>query len=218
MAKVYAYFLELTGESGIVNTWAECQEKIKGVKKARYKSFLERVQAENWLTRGAIYEKKEAFQRKEIQKKELKEGIYFDAGTGRGRGVEVRITNRNRESLINSILTESFQNFLDRNSWMVNEFGNIELGRKKTNNFGELLGLYLAIECAKKYHIFNIYGDSNLVLEFWSQGRFHPEKLEEETVTLIRKVIEKRREFETLGGQISYISGDINPADLGFHK
>ena len=39
MAKVYAYFLELTGESGVVDTWAECQEKTKGVKKARYKSF-----------------------------------------------------------------------------------------------------------------------------------------------------------------------------------
>lgn len=218
MAKVYAYFLELTGESGIVNTWAECQEKIKGVKKARYKSFPDRIQAQNWLTRGAIYEKKEAFQKKEIQKRELEEGIYFDAGTGRGRGVEVRVTNRNKESLIDCLLTDSFQNFLNRNSWIVNEFGNIELGEKKTNNFGELLGLYLAMECAKIYQIPKIYGDSNLVLEFWSQGRFHPEKLEKDTVLLIEEVIKKRKRFEALGGKISYISGDINPADLGFHK
>lgn len=80
MAKVYAYFLELTGESGIVTTWTECQEKIKGVKKARYKSFPDRIQAQNWLTRGAIYEKKEAFQKKELQKRELEEGIYLMRG------------------------------------------------------------------------------------------------------------------------------------------
>lgn len=56
------------------------------------------------------------------------------------------------------------------------------------------------------------------MLEFWSQGRYHPEKLEKETVILIQDVIKKRKQFEALGGKISYISGDINPADLGFHK
>ncbi|MBR8732535.1 hypothetical protein IX329_000105 [Fusobacterium necrophorum] len=203
MAKVYAYFLELTGESGIVTTWTECQEKIKGVKKARYKSFPDRIQAQNWLTRGAVYEKKEAFQKKELQKRELEEGIYFDAGTGRGIGVEVRVSDK----FGNSLLEED-----------CNEFGNRALGFSKTNNYGELTGLSLAIDLAIKKKIFHIYGDSNLVLEFWSQGRFHPEKLEEDTVLLIQEVIRKRKQFEALGGKISYISGDINPADLGFHK
>src|SRR3712207_9143282 len=82
----------------------------------------------------------------------------------------------------------------------------------------ELTGLSLAIDLAMKKKIFHIYGDSNLVLEFWSQGRFHPEKLEKDTVLLIQEVIRKRKKFEALGGKISYISGDINPADLGFHK
>ena len=94
----------------------------------------------------------------------------------------------------------------------------MNLGFSKTNNYGELTGLSLAIDLAIKKKIFYIYGDSNLVLEFWSQGRFHPEKLEEDTVLLIQEVIRKRKQFEALGGKISYISGDINPADLGFHK
>lgn len=203
MAKVYAYFLELTGESGVVDTWAECQEKTKGVKKVRYKSFPDRIQAGNWLSRGAIYEKKEALQKKIIQKMELPEGIYFDAGTGRGIGVEVRVSDKNG----NSLLEEG-----------CNEFGNILLGFSKTNNYGELTGLSKAIDIALEKKIFHIYGDSNLVLEFWSQGRYHPEKLEKETVILIQDVIKKRKQFEALGGKISYISGDINPADLGFHK
>lgn len=205
MAKFYAYFLEETGESAVVSTWEACQGKTKGVKKARYKSFATELEAKQWLEAGAHYETKEIKKKKEkiVRKIELEDAIYFDAGTGRGIGVEVRVTNRAGESL------------LEENT---NEFGNIALGFSKTNNYGELLGLSFAIEIALERRVFKIFGDSNLVLEFWSQGRFHPEKLEEETVHLIHEVIEKRKYFENIGGRISYIPGDFNPADLGFHK
>src|SRR3712207_8977796 len=43
---------------------------------------------------------KEAFQKKESQKRELKDGIYFDAGTGRGIGVEVRVSDKFGNSLL----------------------------------------------------------------------------------------------------------------------
>lgn len=205
MAKVYAYFLELTGERGIVSSWSECEKKTKGIKKARYQSFLTEEEAEKWLQDGANYKKKEKT-RKEQKKQEekiLEEAIYFDAGTGRGIGTEVRVTNRFGHSL----LTEK-----------TNEFGNIALGFSKTNNYGELLGLSFAIEIALEQKVFQIYGDSQLVLQYWSQGHFHKESLEEDTVHLILEVIEKRKYFENMGGKISYISGDMNPADLGFHK
>ena len=39
-----------------------------------------------------------------------------------------------------------------------------------------------------------------------------------ETVELIKKVKQAREEFEKNGGIIEYVSGDYNPADLGFHK
>ena len=32
------------------------------------------------------------------------------------------------------------------------------------------------------------------------------------------KVRERREYFESIGGKITHISGDFNPADLGFHK
>lgn len=207
MEKVYAYFLELSGESGIVNSWVECQTKTRGVKKARYQSFPNEIEAKKWLEEGAHYKRKARTPKEKAIKKKIKidleEAVYFDAGTGRGIGVEIRVTDCEGKSLLKE---------------KINEFGNIALGFSKTNNYGELLALAYAIEIALEKRVFKIYGDSNLVLEFWSQGRFHAEKLEEETVLLIKEVIEKRKYFEGMGGKISYIPGDVNPADLGFHK
>ncbi len=50
----------------------------------RYKSFKSQSEAQNWLDNGAKYEDKNEI------KANLPDGIYFDAGTGRGIGVEVR--------------------------------------------------------------------------------------------------------------------------------
>lgn len=205
--KVYAYFLEEDFEQGVLDTWQACQEKIKG-KKARYKSFPNALEAEKWLLDGAKYESKEEKQEKKRKKQAtLEDGIYFDAGTGRGIGVEVRVTDRRGESY----LTKHYPD-------LCNEFGNIPLGFSKTNNYGELYALGLALEIAKREQKEEIYGDSHLVIAYWSQGRFHAENLGAQTLRLIQRVMEKRKEFEREGGKIIHISGDDNPADLGFHK
>ncbi len=203
--KFYAYFLENDGVSGILETWDECKNIVNG-KKARYKSFATKTQCQEWLDSGANYEKKAAVKR-EIQKN-LPIGIYFDAGTGRGIGVESRVTDVNGESLLH----------FNTLGYIPNEYGNIFLGREKTNNYGELLGLLLAINIAEKAKCKHIYGDSNLVIYFWSKGIFKRDNLPSETIDLILKVVEARKNFENLGGVIEYISGDYNPADLGFHK
>ncbi|STO31915.1 Predicted double-stranded RNA/RNA-DNA hybrid binding protein [Fusobacterium necrogenes] len=203
--KFYAYFLENEKVTGIVETWDECKNLVHG-KKARYKSFSTRIECENWLETGANYEKKAGI-KKEIQQN-LPIGIYFDAGTGRGIGVETRITDEKGNSLTH------FNSY----GYPSNEFGNVYLGKEKTNNFGELLGLLLAIDIATKGNYKHIYGDSNLVLFFWSKGIFKKDTLPCETIELILKVIEARKKFELSGGSIEYISGDYNPADLGFHK
>lgn len=203
--KFYAYFLENEGKFGVVESWDECKSLVNG-KKARYKSFPTRSECEVWLSSGANYEKKSEIKR-EIQKK-LPAGIYFDAGTGRGIGVETRVTDEKGNSLTH------FNSY----EYIPNEFGNISLGKEKTNNYGELLGLLLAIDIAKKSNSKNIYGDSNLVLFFWSKGIFKRDNLPVETVELIMQVVKAREEFELSGGKIEYVSGDYNPADLGFHK
>lgn len=214
MKKFYAYFFN-DEKTGIVETWDECKFIVQN-SKARYKSFSSYTEAKNWLENGAQYESKKI--NSELLKANLKEGVYFDAGTGRGNGVEVRVTDKNGKSLIYVLESTNFNNFLNKNSWFINDFDNIQLTKDKTNNFGELLGLYLALECAKKTNLNKIFGDSQLVINYWSKGQFQANNLNQETISLIKKVTENRKKFELNNASIEHISGDINPADLGFHK
>ena len=205
-SKIYAYYLLDSQESGIFYTWNECEQKVKG-KKARYKSFKSEKEAQEWLKSGAEYEKKEKKNENLFLELE-KDGIYFDAGTGRGEGVEVRLTDYDGNSLLYEILEAS----------KINKYGNYKLSDGRTNNFGELTGLFAALKYAKKNNIKVICGDSNLVIEYWSKGRYNSDGLEKDTVELIKKVTLLRTEFEKNGGTVKKISGDVNPADLGFHK
>ena len=63
-----------------------------------------------------------------------------------------------------------------------------------------------------------IFGDSKLVIEYWSQWRMKRKELPEETVALAAEVAKARKKFEESGGTVERISGDHNPADLGFHR
>ena len=212
--KYYAYFFS-EDNKGIVNSWSECEKIVLGTK-ARYKSFIDKTEAQDWLNSGAIYEKKISL--KSSTSANLEKGIYFDAGTGRGIGVEVRITNEYKENILEKIPIEELENLLRGTSWIKNQFGNIQVEKGKTNNFGELIGFYFALNCAKNLKCNAIFGDSRLVIDYWSLGRFHESNLEKETIKYINKVILLRKEFEQNNGIIKHISGDINPADLGFHK
>lgn len=203
--KFYAYLLIDKNINGIVSTWEECQSITKG-KKARFKSFPNKKEALNWLSNGANYENKKVIL--ENKKNLLTPGIYFDAGTGRGIGVEVNITDYMGNSILKEILPEK----------MINSFGNYSAPMGSTNNYGELIGCYLALKLALKKSILSIFGDSKLVIDFWSIGAYNKSTLNEKTINLILKTTELRKHFEALGGKIYHISGDINPADLGFHR
>ena len=212
--KYYAYFFNKE-DNGIVNTWAECEKIVQGTK-ARYKSFIDKLVAQEWLDSGASYERNIGLNAP--LNTSLEKGIYFDAGTGRGIGVEVRITNENKENLLEKISPSALKKLLKGTTWIKNEFGNIQVETGKTNNFGELVGFYFALNCAKILKQNVISGDSRLVIDYWSLGRFHESNLESDTINYINKVIVLRKEFEKNKGVVKHISGDINPADLGFHK
>ena len=122
------------------------------------------------------------------------DGVYFDSGTGGIGRVRIRVTDKNGVDLIS----------------------NVEVSPIATNNYGELLACKYALEYALSSGIKNIFGDSELVIKYWSRGRI---KLDEPlTVSLAHEVKILREEFENLGGKIERIPGALNPADIGFHR
>ncbi|WP_156300139.1 ribonuclease H family protein [Streptobacillus canis] len=199
---VYAYYLEEEKQYGIVNSWNECQALTKG-KNARFKKFNNEKEATEWLESGALYTPKSR------ETSELyKDAIYFDSGTGRKVTVEVKVCDVYGDSLLPFIMPHE----------KINQYGNYFLNKDRTNNFGELTGLFIALKYALKYNVKKICGDSKLIIDFWSLGRYKEDNIDEDTISLIQKVLELRKEFENMGGEILHISGDINPADIGFHK
>lgn len=198
----YAYYLIEEQKSGVVNTWEECKNLTTN-KKSRYKKFSTLSSAKEWIKNGCIYEKKE-----NIYPNLDENAIYFDAGTGRGIGVEVRVTNINRQSILSKIIPEN----------LINKYGNYQVAKNRTNNFGELTGAFFALKLALKYNIKLICGDSKLVIDYWINCRYNKANIDNDTIKLIEKTNKLYIEYKLKGGKISRISGDINPADLGFHK
>jgi len=194
----YAYLLLATREKAVVNSWDICERAVKG-KMARFRGFPTRSSAEAWLASGAQYEVK--------VKPTLEAGIYFDAGTGRGDGVEVSVTDVSGADLLSKVLPKE----------KINKHGkHLVGGRTVTNNYGELLGCFYALQIALKDGVKKVFGDSKLVIDYWSQG-FIKKELPPATRKLAMEVMMLRKEFEAKGGEIDRVSGDHNPADLGFH-
>jgi ribonuclease HI len=208
--KYYAYFVPAMGhgsgtpKSGVVDNWKSCEALVSGKFGARYRGFESRRDAEVWLADGAQYESKLA-----KPSPKLEPGIYFDAGTGRGDGVEISVTDERGKNLLHKALSRG----------ELNKFGKHLVGdAAATNNYGELLAFRYALEIAHKDDVKKIFGDSKLVIEYWSKWHIKRKDLPEETVALADEVSRAREVFEKAGGGVRRISGDHNPADLGFHK
>lgn len=226
MKKYYAYIVPGgVGERGVTDNWPECERMVSGKAGARFMGFRTHKEAKEWLGAGAVYtiRKDSSTQtpknpaprgrgspRFTGRREPLERGIYFDAGTGRGLGrVEVNVTDEHGTSLLAKVPSPI----------RITKFGTHTIPRKSaTNNYGELFACKLALEIAKEQGVKKIFGDSKLVIDYWSRGHIKGGAYHKSTYTLVKKVTALRREFEERGGVIQYISGDINPADLGFHR
>jgi viroplasmin and RNaseH domain-containing protein len=201
--KYYAYFVPAygaKGTEGITEDWKKCEKMVSGKTGARFKAFTNKHEAEQWLAQGAVYEAKKPAN--------LQPGIYFDAGTGRGTGVEVSVTDEKGTDLLHKIIPKAD----------LNRFGKQLVDNEEaTNNYGELLALRHALQIARKENIKMVFGDSKLVIDFWSKWRIKKKEIAEDTVQLAEQVSALREDFEREGGSVERISGDHNPADLGFH-
>ncbi len=193
MQKLYAFILP-DGKSGLCHSWTDCEKKVKGASGAKYMGFKSEEKAKEWLVEHT----------QNLSLETPGEGIYFDAGTGRGNGVEVRVTDQNGRDQL-PLMYSARDLTPDRTILL----------KGKTNNYGELKGLAIAIEVANLRGMLHVYGDSRLVIDYWSKGQIRID--EKDTMELAKVVAEKRKRFEKRGGSVGYVSGDVNPADLGFH-
>ena len=198
MAKRKYYAYSVNGEKGIAGNWPDCQEIVAGKTGAKFKGFESEEAAEAWLDAGADYKLKNIA---------VEDGIYFDSGTGAGQGVEINVTDKMGKKLLHKVLEKD----------KLNEKGHHFADEGTTNNYGELLACKYALEIAIADGIKKVFGDSKLVVEYWSKGHIKYE-VGEETVDLAHQVKILRKDFEAMGGRIILISGGSNPADLGFHK
>jgi ribonuclease HI len=198
MAKKKYYAYSVNGKKGITDNWLECQKIVSGINGAKYKGFESLEAAELWLEAGADYSLKHMAE---------EDGIYFDSGTGAGKGVEINVADKNGKSLLHKAIAKN----------KINEKGHHWADEGVTNNFGELLACKYALKIAIKDKIKKVFGDSKLVIDYWSKGHIKYE-IGEETVNLAHEVKMLRIKFEKQGGKIILISGGSNPADLGYHK
>lgn len=213
--KFYAYLIPRKEKQGITDNWAECERQVKGVMGARYRSFASHSAAAEWLRGGAKYKSREftptpngGFE-KSAKRPPLGVGVYFDAGTGRGDGVEISVTDEKRKDLLGKVLAIS----------KLNKFGkHLVVHAEATNNYGELLALKYALKYAMKVEEKSIFGDSKLVIDYWSKYQIKRRDVAARTVKLAEEVSELRERFEEGGGVVSRIPGGDNPADLGFHR
>jgi len=202
--KFYAYLIPFKERQGITDNWPECEKKVKGVYGARYRGFDSRAEAAEWLHSGAEYVAKS-----KRPKTKLVPGVYFDAGTGRGEGVEISVTDEHGRDLLGKVLAKA----------KLNKFGkHLVAHANATNNYGELLALKYAIKYAIKEEEKSIFGDSKLVIDYWSRRQIKKKDVAAKTVKLAMEVAALRENFEEGGGVVSRIPGEDNPADLGFHR
>ena len=195
--KYYAYQVDI--EKGITESWSECQRIVTGIPAAKYKSFESRGEAERWLEAGANYR---------IKHIAAEAGIYFDAGTGGGNGVEINVADPRGNGLLFKVLPEA----------KLSAKGHYKIPGTVTNNYGELLACKYALTIALQDNTQKIFGDSKLIIDYWSNGFIKADNVSPDTVDLADEVKYLRRQFEGRGGKIVRISGGSNPADLGFHK
>ena len=204
--KFYGCLIEDKGR--VYSSWPECEAAVKGVS-ARYRGFPTRTAAEAWLKSGAPYRKRSS-KEKGIRADLPEDALYFDAGTGAGPGVEVNVTDRDGTPLLHLALPEK----------KLTERGTSILSDGRTNNYGELFACLTALRIARKLGVKKLFGDSRLVLDYWSKGRAKAKTLQGsgDLAKLVAMTADERAKFEKEGGILLHVKGNINPADLGYHR
>lgn len=211
------YAVKKGKETGIYNSWNECNQRVLGYKGAIYKKFRTREDALAFINELPIMES--CYDKNKI--------IYVDGGynnftkpyaygcvvNGYGYDILAFIPE-----LVSDLNIKRVTLPVGERNVVVSNFNDV---LSQQNNGAELLatviGMRLAIYFIKNgISVTHILSDSQLIVDHWS-NKLNRSDLDPLKIHYINKLIELKKEFMSLGGLLIKISGEENLADLGFH-
>jgi ribonuclease HI len=207
--------------TGIYSTWNECEKQVKGYKNPKFKKFNTYEEAENFNN---------GLKKETIIEFDPITTIYCDGGFNKhtkpdgwgsvvnGYGVDLV---GYYSGLLNDMNLKEVLLPVGKRIIMVSNFNNVTT---QQNNGAELLACLAALRISinlinSGITVKKILCDSQTVI-YWSirLNRESEMKFDPLKVNYIKELIQLREIFEKLGGEIVKINGDINKADLGYHK
>lgn len=173
--------------------------------------------------------KKTKAEGKEKEKPEYPAGLYVDGGHNRQTGDVAWATVTDEKG--NDMLEPFADLFTDlellpkqllpngERRVLVANFTDVQ---KQQNNGAELIAMVAGLRIAihGQHPATRIYSDSMVIETYWSRGLVRQstrDSMDPAKLALIEQCVELRKLFEEAGGEIVKISGDANPADLGYH-
>jgi ribonuclease HI len=215
---------------GVYKTWLECKQQTNGFSGASFKKFSTREDADKSFSSFNSFNSfgsQVLESSSEKRKDEFCEFcIYVDGAHNKRTRDEAwgSVVDQNGNDLV-----ERYKHLLDD---MVLTTKSLPVGTRtliiakfddvstQQINGAELLSLIAGIRIAQEIKCLMVCSDSKLMTDYWSK-RLKPEtklKMDPLKSNWVEYLIKIRQNFEKIGGKIEKISGDDNPADLGFHK
>lgn len=220
-SKKFYYVVKKGIIPGIYNNWNDCKKQINGFSGALYKKFSSYEEAQLFLNNGQI---------NELPLFDQNRVIYVDGACNNftkpyalGSAVDHYGNDliKNFQPLFTDMTLREYDLPVGKRFVIMVNFNDVV---SQQNNGAELLatvaGMRIALYLIKNnYPLQYIFSDSNLIVQFWSK-RIKDEsaaKMDPNKLKYIHELISLRSELELLGCILWKISGDSNPADLGYH-
>lgn len=206
----YAYIQNYNGTiiKGFVQSWNECQDRIRECANTKYRKFETLEQANEYLEKDGKINKIKYYIH-------LPENSLFCDGNIRKGKTFVKVVNENKKNVVDRKFNMEYMKLAKIKEVFISDDNLLTLPYEKTINFAKLLALYTALATALENNpeITLIYCDSLVVIDAWSLGKVNVADVD--VHNLASETVYLRKMFEDRGGAVKWIKNWINPAILG---
>lgn len=226
---------------GIYKSWNECNIQVTGFKGAEFKGFNTESEAQQFIMGISQIIVSNPSQHKIISfDLPIQELPLFDPN--RVIYVDGGCNNFTKPFALGSCVDHYKNDIIENYRFLLPDMDlvicDLPVGRRtlikckfddvetQQNNAAELLsavaGLRIALHLIRNnYQIQYVFSDSKLIVEYWSNGMIRKEtamKMDPVKLRYVNELVALKKLFTEMGGSLYRISGDSNPADLGYHK